>query len=963
MGTSPVPVLVVLPPDVLDSQDALQLWSVFSKCKNSLQNGQRLEYISWRLAFRDLAQKRRLLHGPWPPTPESICSESDDSSNTKSSSSDSSNSSSSAATSPFFRIVPRKPMAMPVRPAGRIICDMVNPGLTQKLPQFQKDAKKDQAYPTPNSSDSSDSASSSAVSIAVESPTVQQHLPEVPKLVVLTPTPNLTPHPTPPATPLLGASAPPAAPRTLGPLIPPTPSPPESTRREPPGPILLPLSATRGMGSPAFTPHDPAVPQSAYAPQSTHLLPLGGRDLVSVPGSSAVAAKTNTGSKFLLGRARRREREFSQLLTVKRNDGSDSSRERDQVQTTFVHGSERGLGNARGRGRGQARIGGRRSSSSDEQIAPQQQHKPPSEAKKPEQPPPAPQSSHPKQQQQQSKMPRSISAPYLGGLGLGLEMTPNTESQANGRQPAAPAPADAEDARSVSSLATSASNARTRARGKQPARSALRSQHSRSRSRKGGTRTKDGRQFGVFGITSNLPSNIDAGVQLVEQTMTRRTKVQMMSDEEDEWSDEDDESAVGAESGDGEEVEQETEQDDEEGWEDEESESVENAVTTNSKAPPPSLQQQPAPHLGHSRNHSTGAPTASTDLRQLPTRPHRSVGHLPALANAGAAPVKHHPTTSDQNARTDRALKATMSATTISSAMLEAQRGPRLQQQSVAEQYRQQQQQLQQQNGVGAVPALRPRPGGFGGLGLHMSSARPPSSTGGAELSPIPPTPATAVQQQQQQPAARRDLPPPAAPPSPRQQKPQQQHPDPPPPPRRPGMQLARWGRAGSPSQWLVLVGLCWSQPPTLEARRHKTGGTSAGVGRSGGYRPKGPPAEMEYDDDDEESDADGRGKSKVSESVAHERLRNFLSRAKTGSTTNADAAEAERRRLFEEAGDVPWVTATAPNQHNVPPDHAAQPPPLNRSMTTVPVEFPYNLPPACTPVDAAHDSQADAPQ
>jgi hypothetical protein len=122
MGISSAHVLAVAP-DALDAQDALQLWSgpchhvsliyilylyfkkVFSKCKDSLQDGRRLENISWRLAFRELSQNRRLLDGPWPPTPESVSS--DDSGGTKSSSTDNSTSSSDSAASPFFHIAPR----------------------------------------------------------------------------------------------------------------------------------------------------------------------------------------------------------------------------------------------------------------------------------------------------------------------------------------------------------------------------------------------------------------------------------------------------------------------------------------------------------------------------------------------------------------------------------------------------------------------------------------------------------------------------------------------------------------------------------------------------------------------------------------------------------------------------------------------------------------------------------------
>ncbi|KAJ7791794.1 hypothetical protein B0H14DRAFT_3566039 [Mycena olivaceomarginata] len=162
MGNVPDPVLAVAH-DALDSQDALQLWSVFSMSKNSLQDDQRLENISRRLAFRDL--HRQLPPGPWPPTPESVCSD------------DTKCISTTTCTS-FFNIAPRK-----------------------------QGNKEERVFPTPassSSSDSSGSASSSAVCIAVELPAIQAEV-EVPRVVVLTPTPNLTPHPTPPTAPLLAA--------------------------------------------------------------------------------------------------------------------------------------------------------------------------------------------------------------------------------------------------------------------------------------------------------------------------------------------------------------------------------------------------------------------------------------------------------------------------------------------------------------------------------------------------------------------------------------------------------------------------------------------------------------------------------------------------------------------------------------------------------------------------------------
>ncbi|KAJ7928982.1 hypothetical protein B0H13DRAFT_951679 [Mycena leptocephala] len=358
MGISPAHVLAVAP-DALDAQDALQLWSVFSKCKDSLQDGRRLENISWRLAFRELSQNRRLLDGPWPPTPESVSS--DDSGGTKSSSTDNSTSSSGSAASPFFHIPPRNPTATAGRSAGRIICDMIPPGLTQKLTERQKDVKKDQAYPTPASSSSSSSGSSStsssSVSISVESPAAQE--PEVPRVKITNATPNLTPHPTPPATPLLAATAPPRALSPSGLSTPASLASSPPIRRDPPGPLFLPRSATRGMGSPVFPPldsqHAPAPP-APYAPQSTHILPLGGRELTApIPappvngnalGKSAPRGKGGfylhapaSGSSHSSSRSSGTSNSYEndRASASGSGSGSDSSRERGE-EAQFVGG-------------------------------------------------------------------------------------------------------------------------------------------------------------------------------------------------------------------------------------------------------------------------------------------------------------------------------------------------------------------------------------------------------------------------------------------------------------------------------------------------------------------------------------------------------------------------------------------------------------------------------------------------
>ncbi|KAJ7229201.1 hypothetical protein GGX14DRAFT_346994 [Mycena pura] len=152
------------------------------------------------------------------------------------------------------------------------------------------------------------------------------------------------------------------------------------------------------------------------------------------------------------------------------------------------------------------------------------------------------------------------------------------------------------------------------------------------------------------------------------------------------------------------------------------------------------------------------------------------------------------------------------------------------------------------------------------------------------------------------------------------------------PPPRRPHIPRALSSSALPPH--LSTAGISGSLGKSSVARpvitspvEGSTGSTSTqaqnGSAGRGVYRPKGPPAELEYDDDDE-SDADGRGKGKerasdgglqVSKSVAQEKLRvlaeksAILSRAKNGPGSDADATVAERRRLYEQAGS----TSTAP--------------------------------------------------
>ncbi|KAH9841999.1 uncharacterized protein C8Q71DRAFT_700263 [Rhodofomes roseus] len=59
----PSPVLSVAADVVrdLEGEDALSgLWALFTKCKESLKDGRRLENISWRLWYRELAAQQTL---------------------------------------------------------------------------------------------------------------------------------------------------------------------------------------------------------------------------------------------------------------------------------------------------------------------------------------------------------------------------------------------------------------------------------------------------------------------------------------------------------------------------------------------------------------------------------------------------------------------------------------------------------------------------------------------------------------------------------------------------------------------------------------------------------------------------------------------------------------------------------------------------------------------------------------
>ncbi|KAK1235055.1 hypothetical protein PQX77_001720 [Marasmius sp. AFHP31] len=225
----PSPVLTVAP-DVLrhlEGNTALtSLWYLFTKCKSSVEDGQRLENISWRLWYREMAAAT---HSYRPLTPCSPSSELTDAPFVLSSSQDLSSR----------------------QPIGKVIYETMLPGpaiksIQLQIPPEKKQKQQQQAreltaasvtlLPTPDSellsisivpqdqstnSSPYDSAHTSATSSTSNSastsppsdggggirttinfsPAPMSNMTLFPRVVVVNPTPNPTPHPTPPATP------------------------------------------------------------------------------------------------------------------------------------------------------------------------------------------------------------------------------------------------------------------------------------------------------------------------------------------------------------------------------------------------------------------------------------------------------------------------------------------------------------------------------------------------------------------------------------------------------------------------------------------------------------------------------------------------------------------------------------------------------------------------------------------
>ncbi|KAI0260468.1 hypothetical protein BC834DRAFT_1044630 [Gloeopeniophorella convolvens] len=256
----------------LDGRDALSgLWTIFTKCKESLQDGRRLENISWRLWYRELALQSASLPsspdsppsspyfnantGPLTPVSEkgdhhASLSPHPPSRPVSPISANGSNGASkrlsfSSTTSSVGR--PLSILSKYSSPVGKIICDMIPDKLdvtSVKQPAAPALRKADTVVVT---ADSATILVAPIPSMLLPPSTPPSTVGVFPRVVVVNP----TPHPTPPATPV--------------PLGPPAPLPPAGQHLAPPP--RLSTAATRHAP-------DTAPPQINQAPAPRALAPI-----------------------------------------------------------------------------------------------------------------------------------------------------------------------------------------------------------------------------------------------------------------------------------------------------------------------------------------------------------------------------------------------------------------------------------------------------------------------------------------------------------------------------------------------------------------------------------------------------------------------------------------------------------------------------------------------------------------
>ncbi|KAJ3909078.1 hypothetical protein F5879DRAFT_934560 [Lentinula edodes] len=302
----------------LDGSEALAgLWFLFSKCQFSLNEGRRLENISWRLWSQQIAGKSLKYR---PLTPDSP--------------------SEGVLTHGSGTITPLLSTFSPRRqPIGKILCDFI-PNLQQtiqplypklrlpsRLTKAEHEVRLASVLPTPaaellsisiippthsndeaaarnipsivaSASTSPASGNSSSKSI---SPTSGSHaLPGAlaspfPLVVVVNPTPNPTPHPTPPATPVLPVVLASDAVRHTHVPLPPRMSPDSPTLSRDRRQLNLTLATTLDL-MPAFQTRSSAQPSifGSCSPVSNNLLPPSPSANTSSSITSTSSANSNS---------------------------------------------------------------------------------------------------------------------------------------------------------------------------------------------------------------------------------------------------------------------------------------------------------------------------------------------------------------------------------------------------------------------------------------------------------------------------------------------------------------------------------------------------------------------------------------------------------------------------------------------------------------------------------------------
>ncbi|KAG9314786.1 hypothetical protein JVU11DRAFT_3871 [Chiua virens] len=291
LATFPVPILSITADAVRDlqGQDTLYgLWTVFTKCKESVHDGRRLENISWRLWYRELTQAQGLYH---PPIPEIVTPHPKDERFQRSSyfpphpsekvspphvlssglPSPSDQASPSPLPSPMPTMIPpstpERPRISPHVPASTSSCVRGKP--SPRVGRLIVDMLSNQFSP-PQRKPNTASLSTMAV-LSTPPPTLQPPRscePNVP-LVQLPATPegpfprvivvNPTPHPTPPTTPILHDDTPgaPQPPSTF--LLPPLPPP----ALRPPVPAAETQAQQQSRPSCLLMPREPPLPHTS----------------------------------------------------------------------------------------------------------------------------------------------------------------------------------------------------------------------------------------------------------------------------------------------------------------------------------------------------------------------------------------------------------------------------------------------------------------------------------------------------------------------------------------------------------------------------------------------------------------------------------------------------------------------------------------------------------------------------